>query len=107
MRGFFASTILAILLAAVVAAPTLAETYKFELNRESNINGVVLEAGRYKLEVNENGEAAVYNGKDLVTQARVELKPRPKHVQAGSVVTDRDGNLVELRTKKHVIVFLR
>ncbi|MFQ5778445.1 MAG: hypothetical protein ACE5IP_10615 [Terriglobia bacterium] len=93
------------LVATLVASPVLAKTYTFKLGRESSINGTKLEAGTYKLKLNENNEALVYRGKELLTKAQVEVQPAPKG--RSGVVYATDGSVREIRINKMIVVFVR
>jgi hypothetical protein len=105
MGRLFTATITLLLVAVLAASPVLAKTYSFKLSNDCKINGVLLKAGSYKLELNDNSEALIYGGKELVTKASVEVKSRPKG--STSVLTDADHNILEIRTKDKVVVFVR
>lgn len=96
-----------IALVSLVAASSLqAETHRFTLSREAQLNGTALKAGAYKLELNGSGEAVLYRNGDLVAKARVEVKPNGNST-ANSVVTGANGELQEIRLKHKVVVFVR
>ncbi len=107
MRRLFTLVIVLAVISAVAASSALADTYSFKLNREGRINGTTLEAGKYTVEVDGNGEAHIYKGKELVTKASAQVKPRTNGATSGSVLIDAQGNILEVRTKKEVVVFVR
>jgi hypothetical protein len=106
MRKLFAGTI-ALALLAVSASPALADTHSFKLFQNGRINGTTLEPGTYKLELNGTDEALIYRGKELVTKAKIEIKSLDNGRTSGSVLVDAKGNVLEVRTKKQVVVFVR
>lgn len=105
MRKLFTATVVAALAVSLVASPVLAATHTFKLFRDGKINGTTLEPGKYKLEFSDS-EAKVYQGKTLVTTAPVEIKQNGGNSRA-SVLQDADGNIIEVRTKKQIVVFVR
>lgn len=107
MRRLFTSSIALALVLALTATPVLAKTDDFTLSQSGKINGTALEPGKYKLELNGDNEALIYRNKELVTKARVELKPLQNSRASGSVLFDAQGNVLEVRTKKQVVVFVR
>jgi len=107
MRKLFTSSIALALVLALAATPLLAKTHNFTLYQDGKINGTALEAGKYKLELNGDNEALIYRGKELVTKAPVEVKPRKNGSSSGSVLLDAKGNILEVRTKNQVVVFVR
>lgn len=107
MRKLFTVTFALALVAVLAASPVLAKTYSFKLFQNGKINDTQLKPGSYKLELNDNGEALIYEGKELVTKARVEVKPRTNGATRASVLLDAEGNILEVRTKKQVVVFVR
>ena len=107
MRKLFTLSIALALVLALAATPLLAKTHDFTLYANGKINGATLEPGKYKLELSGDNEALIYRGKELVTKARVEVKPLPSSGNSGSVLLDAKGNVLEVRTKKQVVVFVR
>jgi hypothetical protein len=105
MHKLFTATIVAALVVGLVASPALAATHTFKLFRDGKVNGTTLEPGKYKLELN-GDEAKIYQGKTLVTTSPVEVKQNGKNSRA-SVLQDADGNIIEVRTKKKIVVFVR
>jgi len=106
MRRLFTATIVAALAVALVASPALAATHTFKLFRDGKVNGTTLEPGKYKLEL-EGSEAKIYQGKTLVVTASVEVKQAENGNGRTAVLQDAEGNLLEVRTKKQVVVFAR
>jgi hypothetical protein len=107
MRRLFTPTIALAIVALVAASPLLAASFDFKLSREATINGTRLEPGTYKLELNGESEALIYRNKELVTKAPVTVKPRTNGTTRASVLVDSSGNVLEVRTKKQVVVFAR
>ncbi len=106
MRRLFTPVLTLALVAILAAAPAWADTFSFTLNRDGNVKGTQLAAGKYKLEIS-NGEAVIYQGKELVAKAAVEVKPRTNGSTGTSVLQDANGTILEVRTKKQVVVFTR
>lgn len=107
MRKLFTSSIALALVLALAATPLLAKTHNFTLRNTGKINDTTLEPGKYKLELNGDSEALIYRGKELVTKAAVEVKPLTNSRSSGSVLLDAKGNILEVRTNKQVVVFVR
>ena len=106
MRRLF-STAAVLALAATLAAGSLwAETHSFKLFREGTINGTTLKPGTYKLELNGQGEALIYRGRQMVAKARVEVRASNGEAR-GSVLQAADGSIQEIRLHKQVVVFVR
>lgn len=103
MRKLIAATFV-IALAATLAS---AETYSFKLPTAGTINGTTLKAGPYKIEVDDNGEAKIFQRGELITTARVEVRERENAARRVSVLRDANGNIQEIRLKKQVVVFVR
>lgn len=107
MRKLFVIAATVALVGALTASPVLAEGHNFKVYREATINGDQLKPGTtYKLVLNGNDEALIYRHKELVTKAAVEVRSLEGR-QRTSVVLDSDGNLLEIRFKKQVVVFPR
>lgn len=109
MRRLF-TTYLAIALVAVLAAsPVLAKAHTFTLSQDARFNGTELAAGTYKLELGDDGTATIYNShqKSPVATATVKVKPAKNRGGAASVLLDGQGNLLEIRTGKEIVVFVR
>ena len=80
--------------------------YSFTLGHSGgSINGTQLEAGKYKLELTDSGEAIVYKRGKRITSTPVEVKPLPKGSTRNSVTYKQDGTIKEVRLKKQVFVF--
>ena len=79
--------------------------HSFTLVQSGSINGTQLEAGKYKLELTDSGEAIVYQRGERVTSTPVEVKPLPKGSTRNSVAYKQDGTIKEVRVKKQVFVF--
>lgn len=107
MRKLFTSSIALALVVALAATPLLAKTHDFTLRNGGKINGTALEPGKYKLELSGDSEALIYRGKELVTKAAVEVKPQTNGSSSGSVLLDAEGNILEVRTNKQIVVFVR
>lgn len=108
MRKLFTTSLAIALVAVLAAGPVLAKTHTFKLSQDARLNGTELAAGTYKLELGDDGTAAVYNShsKTPVTTATVKVK-QSKNRSAASVLIDAEGNIVEIRTGKEIVVFVR
>ncbi len=106
MRKLFATVLTIALLAGLAAAPAWAKTHKFKLLRDGSINGVMLEAGSYKLELDGENEAVITRNGDTIVKAKVEVR-NLSGVRPNSVLTDGNGSIREIRFDKTVVVFVR
>lgn len=109
MRRLFPYTIAIALAAVLAASPLLAKSVEFTLSQDSRVNNTELKAGTYKLELKSDSEAVIYNShsKDPVAKASVTVKPLKGGSKQVSVVRDAEGNILEIRTKEQVVVFVR
>ena len=108
MRKLFTAAFAIVLVTSLASGPVWAKSgWDFELYRAQVINGTgtVLEPGSYELRLNGNNEAEIYRNKKLITTATVEVGPLKKGTDANSMLTKNDV-IVEIRTKKEVVVFL-
>ncbi len=79
--------------------------YSFTLSHSGSINGTQLEAGKYKLELTDSGEAIVYQRGERITSTPVEVKPLPKFSTRHAVTFKQDGTIMQVTFKKQVVVF--
>lgn len=106
MRKLFTTSLAIALVAVLAASPVLAKAHNFTLHRDARLNGTELPAGTYKLELGDDGKATIYNShqRSPVTTAKVQVKQSKNRA---SVLIDAQGNLVEIRTGKEIVVFVR
>jgi hypothetical protein len=98
-------TALAVIVAcALLSGVAFAKSHKVEFRMKAVINGVELEPGTYKLEVNGDNKVDIYKGKELVVSAEVEILPLG-NVYPNSVSQSSDGKVKEIRLKKERVVF--
>lgn len=108
MHRMFTTTIALALFTALAASPAQAKGHSFKLHRDATINGSQLKKRKtYRLELNGNNEALIYRNRELVTKALVEVKPVTDGRTRTGVVLDSQGTVLEIRTKKHIVVFVR
>lgn len=109
MRRLFTTAFAIALVAVVAASPLLAKSIEFKLSQDSRLNGTELKAGTYRMELNGESEAVIYNShsKELVVKAKVTVNPLANGTSRVSVLRDADGNLLEIRSVKQVVVFVR
>ena len=107
MRKLFTTSLAIALVAVLAASPVLAKAHTFTLSKDARLNGTELAAGTYKLELGDDGKATIFNshGDSTVTAATVKVKPA-KNSRA-SVLLDTQGNILEIRTGKEIVVFVR
>lgn len=107
MRKLFTTSLAVALVAVLAASPVLAKARTFKLSQDARLNGTELAAGTYKLELGDGGKATLYNShqKAALLTATVEVKPA-KNSRA-SVLVDAQGNILEIRTGKEIVVFVR
>ena len=92
-------------LALWFAVPASAmKMYSFTLGHSGSINGTQLEAGTYKLELTDSGEAIVYQRGERIISTPVEVEPLLKSFARNSILII-DGAIKEIRLKKQVVVF--
>ncbi|MGH9803883.1 MAG: hypothetical protein ACRD4D_01830 [Candidatus Acidiferrales bacterium] len=106
MRKLFTTSLAIALVALLAASPVLAKARNFTLYRDARLNGTELPAGTYKLELGDDGKATIYNShqKSPVMTAAVKVKPAKGRA---AILIDGQGNLVEIRTGKEIVVFVR
>lgn len=80
-------------------------TVNFEVPLECSINGVTLKPGKYKMKINGESEVEIYDRKELVVTARVEIQPLGD-AKSGTISRNGDGTLKEVRLKKERVVFV-
>ncbi len=108
MHRLITTTITLALVTGLAASPALAKGHSFKLHRDATINGSQLKGQKtYRLELNGNDEALIYRNHKLVTTAPVDVKPITDGTNRNAVVFDSEGTVLEIRTKKHVVVFVR
>ena len=109
MRKLFTSSLAIALVAVLAASPVLAKAHTFKLARDARINGTELAAGTYKLELSGDGQATIYSshGKTPVTTATVKVTPITNGTNRASVLLDQEGNILEIRTGKEIVAFVR
>lgn len=107
MRKLFSTAVALVLLATLAASPVLAKAHSFTLPRDGSINGTALEQGKYKLELNGDNEAMIYQGDEMVAKAQVEVKPLANSASKGTVLIGANGDILEVRLNKQVVVFVR
>lgn len=109
MRKLFTTSLAIALVAVLMAAPVLAKVHTFDLRQNARLNGTELVAGTYKLELGDDGTATIYNshGKSPVTTAAVKVKPVKSGTSRASVLLDSQGNILEIRTGKEIVVIVR
>ena len=109
MRKLFTSSLAIALVAVLAASPVLAKAHTFTLSQDARLNGTELAAGTYKLELGDDGKATIFNShqKAPVATATVKVKPVKNRNSSASVLIDRQGNILEIRTGKEIVVFVR
>lgn len=96
---------MALSLACLVSSGVaLAKSHKVEFLSKAVINGVELDPGTYKLELNGDNKVEIYKGKELLVSAQVKVLPLG-NVYPNSVSQKTDGTVVEIRLKKERVVF--
>ena len=108
MHRLITATITLALATGLAASPALAKGHSFKLHRDATINGSQLKGQKtYRLELNGNDEALIYRNHTLVATAPVEVKPITNGTARTAVVLDSEGTVLEIRTRKHVVVFVQ
>ena len=109
MRKLFTTSLAIALVAVLAAAPVLAKVHTFNLRQDARLNGTKLAAGTYKLELSDDGKATIYNShqKSPVATVAVKVKPQQNGARRASVLIDQEGNILEIRTGKEIVVFVR
>ncbi len=105
MRKLFTAVFAIVLVTTLASGPVWAKSgWDFQLYHTREINGTQLERGSYELRLNGNNEAEIYRNRKLITKATVEVRPLKKGTDPKSMLI-RNGVIVEIRTKKEVVVF--
>ncbi len=107
MRKLVTAAFAIVLVTTLASGPVWAKSgWDFKLYSAVVINGTgtVLEPGSYELRLNGTNEAAIYRNRKLITTVPVEVRSLQKSTDAKSMLT-RNGVIVEIRTKKEVVVF--
>ncbi len=107
MRKLFTAAFAIVLVTTLASGPVWAKSdWEFKLYRAQVIHGtgIVLEPGSYELRLNGNSEAAIYRNRKLVTTVPVEVRSLDKGTDPKSMLI-RNGVIVEIRTRKEVVVF--
>ena len=96
-----------IFLIATLIAPSalLAKTHRVEFLNTAVINGVELEPGKYKVEINGENMAEIYDGKELLTKVKVEIQPIGRSTP-NSISQKADGTVTEIRLKDEKVVLI-
>ena len=106
MRKLLTAAFAIVLVTTLVSGSAWAKSgWDFQLYKTREINGTQLKKGSYELRLNGNNEAEIYRNRKLITTATVEVGPLKKGTDANSMLTKNDV-IVEIRTKKEVVVFL-
>ncbi|GAB4232135.1 MAG: hypothetical protein Kow00109_04490 [Acidobacteriota bacterium] len=84
------------MVAAGVAGPV-------ELRVPAKVGGVTLSPGKYWVEVNEQNEAQIRQGKEVIVRFKVTIEPLDG-VYPNSVVVDKEGRLAEIRLAKEKLI---
>jgi len=107
MRKLFTTSLAIALVAVLAASPVLAKSHSFTLAKDARLNGTELAAGNYKLELGDDGTATIYNSHQKAPVATATVQVKPAKNSKASVLIDGQGNLVEIRTGKEIVVFVR
>jgi len=95
-----------ILVTFMTMLPLLAKSYRFELPRDTSLNGVSLNAGVYKLKINSTQtKAEIYGRGKLAVAARVEIKPLG-NATGDTVLINKHGTISEYRSDRERIRFV-
>jgi len=105
VRRTLSLTICLILVFAQLSPALLADGHRFELLKAGMVNGVMLEPGRYILEIIGENLGRIYRGKKLLVEAKLEVLPIGG-AMPDSVSQLRDGKVKEIRLKEERVVFV-
>ena len=105
MRTIFAGMAILVLVASMMPSAWAADSHRVEFAAPAQFNGVQIEPGKYKLVLNGDQVAELWDGKELLLKAKVEIVPL-EGATPQSVSTNGDGSLKEIRLKKERVVFL-
>ncbi len=94
------------LVSALSLTLALAESYSFQTQTVTKIGDIDLEPGRYELRLNSTKTTAeFYDGRRLVARVKITVT-RLKDGTKNALLTNRNGELVEFRSRDEKIVFL-
>lgn len=106
MKKTNATLFVLILVTFMTMLPLLAKSYRFELPRDTSLNGVSLNAGVYKLKINSTQtKAEIYGRGRLAVAARVEIKPLG-NATGDTVLINKHGTISEYRSDRERIRFV-
>ncbi len=104
MKKLAITTLVLFVACALFSGVALAKSHKVEFLNKAVINGVELQPGTYKLEMNGDNKVEIYKGKELLVSAQVKVLPLGK-AYPNSVSQKSDGRVTEIRLKKERVVF--
>ena len=104
MKKLVITTLVILVACALSSGVALAKTHKVQFLNKAVINGVEIQPGTYKLEMNGDNKVEIYKGKELLVSAEVEVLPLGK-AYPNSVSQKTDGRVTEIRLKKERVVF--
>ena len=105
MKTILAGMGMLVLVALTITSVWAADSHRVEFASAAQFNGVQIEPGKYKLVLNGEQTAELWDGKQLLLKAKVEVVPLAGATPQ-SVSTNGDGSLKEIRLKKERVVFL-
>lgn len=80
-------------------------SHTFKVSTPVKVHGVELAPGKYTLQLNGDTEAIIYQKDKELVRARVEVKSLANGTRANSILRSTDGELLEVRLGKQVVVF--
>lgn len=102
MRRYRMLAVVAVSL-ATMAMVSAAVTGQFQLLVPAKVGDVKLDPGKYRIEVNDENEAQILRGKEVVVRLKVTVEPLDG-VYPNSVVVNKDGRLAEIRLAKEKLI---
>ncbi len=93
-------------LALLIPSSAFGKTHRVQFVADAVINGSTLDAGRYKMELDGDGQALFYDGKNVVAKAQVRVEPIGD-ATPNSVTQMSDGTVVEIRLKDQRVVIVK
>ncbi len=101
-RSIFLSLLISLIFSLTYTS-VAAKNHKVKLQNDTVVAGKVIEAGSYRVRLNDEGVLLVFKGSDLVVQTVVDVEPLG-NVNPNSFAVDKNGILEEIRFEEEKVV---
>ncbi|UCF36532.1 MAG: hypothetical protein JSU96_17180 [Acidobacteriota bacterium] len=104
MRKAVVLSIITLLVLLTIPGLAAGDSYRVSFTKKALVAGVEIEPGKYKLVLNGDNFAEIYDGKELLVKAEVQVEELGPRIP-NSVSQSPDGTVHEIRLKKERVVF--